>query len=287
MFGFFKRFLLSENQDYPVINADSFDEAHPPTQTKSQQFGPCYVESEFDWKNARKVISSAKNIVFFTGAGISSESGLPIYRSGDEETLNIKEAENVVTTVALHHTPEKVWEWSEGWRINIANTNPSYAHRCIAEIERKHNVHVVTQNLDDLHERAYSSQVTHLHGLLSAPFCASCHNIYSFSGSETSQITQLKKCVCGDSVRTGAVLFGEAVPLSQVQKAEQVISNADLLFVIGSSLKVMPSSRYPFIAAEQGIKIIQINPQKTALDQHATMNIRAGASEAMKKLFDI
>lgn len=181
-----------------------------------------------------------KKLVVFSGAGMSAESGINTFRDSDGlwEQYRI---EDVATPEAWKRDPELVQHFYNQRRKNILAAKPNAAHQLIAELEDVFDVHVITQNIDDLHERAGSSKVIHLHGNIrlaktSGPNCQYSTEFYSVEGTELD----LNKHFCKDGypLRPHVVWFGEAVPA--YADAQDCVQNADIFIVIGTSLQVYP-----------------------------------------------
>jgi len=181
-----------------------------------------------------------KKLVIFSGAGMSAESGINTFRDSDGlwEQYRI---EDVATPEAWKRDPELVQRFYNQRRKNILSAKPNAAHLLIAELEEFFDVHVITQNIDDLHERAGSSQVIHLHGNIrlaksSGPNAQYSTEFYPVEGSELD----LSKHFCKDDypLRPHVVWFGEAVPA--YADAQDCVQDADIFIVIGTSLQVYP-----------------------------------------------
>lgn len=176
-------------------------------------------------------------IVFFTGAGVSAESGLRTFRDSDGlwERYRI---EDVATPEAWRRDPRLVLDFYNARREQVLNARPNPAHLAIAELEKHFEVHVVTQNIDDLHERAGSTRVLHLHGeILKARSTIDPRLITPVNGP---YLSMGDKCVLGSQLRPHIVWFGEEVPL--LPTAAALIAQADVLAVVGSSLQVYPAA---------------------------------------------
>ncbi len=176
-------------------------------------------------------------LVVLTGAGISAESGLRTFRDSDGlwEGYNI---EDVATPEAWERDPELVQEFYNERRRQVVAAEPNAAHFALAALERNYDVEIVTQNIDDLHERAGSKKVTHLHGIITKSQSDINPNItYPISGTE---INMGECCELGSQLRPHVVWFGEAVPMIEV--AATICSKADLFILIGTSLAVYPAA---------------------------------------------
>jgi NAD-dependent deacetylase len=181
-----------------------------------------------------------KKLVVFSGAGMSAESGINTFRDSDGlwEQYRIEE---VATPEAWTKNPELVQRFYNARRKNILEAQPNAAHQLIAELEDDFDVYVITQNIDDLHERAGSSKVIHLHGNIrlaktSGPNCQYTSEFYPIEGSELDLNQHF--CKAGYPLRPHVVWFGEAVPA--YQEAQYCVQDADIFVVIGTSLQVYP-----------------------------------------------
>ena len=178
-----------------------------------------------------------KNIVVFTGAGISAESGIKTFRGSDGLWENYR-IEDVATPGAWHKDKALVLEFYNQRRLQCLNAKPNAAHKGLAQLEKKFNVTVITQNIDNLHERAGSSNVVHLHGEITKSRSTLDESlVYTIDG------TELKigdTCEKGSQLRPHIVWFGEEVPMIEI--ACRIVSKADIFVVIGSSLLVYPAA---------------------------------------------
>jgi len=178
-----------------------------------------------------------KKIVVLTGAGISAESGLKTFRDSDGlwEGYNI---EDVATPEAWRRNPEMVQEFYNLRRKSVMEAQPNAAHYALAKLEKKFDVTVITQNIDDLHERAGSTNVVHLHGIITRSQSDKNPNLtYPVNGWE---IRMGEVCELGSQLRAHVVWFGEAVPM--IEKAARICTEADIFILVGSSLAVYPAA---------------------------------------------
>jgi len=178
-----------------------------------------------------------KNIVIFTGAGISAESGLKTFRAADglwEE----HRIEDVATPDAWRRDPELVLRFYNERRRGVIAAQPNKAHRALAELEASAHVRIITQNIDDLHERAGSNHVLHLHGeIMQARSSIDEHCLYDTRGND---IHIGDVCELGSQLRPHVVWFGEAVPM--MEPAVELVEQADIFLVVGTSLAVYPAA---------------------------------------------
>ena len=195
-----------------------------------------------------------KKIVVFTGAGISVESGLPTFRGADGlwEGYRIEE---VATPEAWQRIAELVQRFYNMRRKDCIRVEPNAAHRYLANMEKDFDVQIITQNIDDLHERAGSSKVLHLHGQIRKSQSSKNPNlVYDIEGDE---IAMDATCELGSPLRPHVVWFGEAVP--NMVEASRLVRDADVFIIIGTSLQVYPAANLLF-DCKPGCQIILIDP---------------------------
>ena len=177
------------------------------------------------------------HIVIFTGAGISEESGLPTFRGGGGLWHNHR-IEDIASIEALEDHPERVIEFYNMRRQNLRAAKPNAAHYALASLETRFRVTTLTQNVDDLHERAGATQVIHLHGELMQARSTLDPNYVIKLGERDIQMGD--RCPRGGQLRPDIVLFGES--LTRMEEAERIAAEADLFIVIGTSLQVFPAA---------------------------------------------
>jgi NAD-dependent deacetylase len=214
-----------------------------------------------------------KHIVVLSGAGISAESGLKTFRDNDGLWENHR-VEEVATPEAWRRDRALVLRFYNERRKALLAAEPNDGHRIIAGWEKDHRVTVVTQNVDDLHERAGSTSVIHLHGeLMKARSTADAQLVYPLTGWE---LKEGDRCEKGAQLRPHIVWFGEEVPL--MAEAEAVVATADVLVVVGSSLQVYPAAGLAF-SAPPGARRILIDPRPAVAEGFETL--AAVASEGL------
>ncbi|RMG79984.1 MAG: NAD-dependent deacylase [Bacteroidetes bacterium] len=223
-----------------------------------------------------------KNIVIFSGAGVSAESGLSTFRDngGLWDKYNVME---VATPEAWILNPKKVLHFYNLRRKQVIEAAPNEAHRLIAEMEKYFNVHVITQNIDDLHERAGSSKVLHLHGEIRKARSEKNPNlIYEIDGWE---LNLGDKAEDGAQLRPDVVWFGEDVP--NMKKAFEIAQIADIMIVVGTSLSVAPASFViNYIREDTDLFLIDPNPAKKIKHRKTTV-IPKKASEGIRDVFEL
>ena len=232
--------------------------------------------------NAVEWLANARRLVVFTGAGVSAESGIPTFR-GQQSGLWAKfDPAQLASATAFRNDPALVWGWYEWRRAQVAQARPNAAHLAIATLEQHvPALVVVTQNVDDLHERAGSRDVIHLHGSLQAARCFACARLHALAecpSSETkASLLEPPRCShCNGKIRPGVVWFGEDLPELELRTAFKSARNADLLLSVGTSAMVYPAARIPEIAREHGAHVVHINTEPVDTKDAITLTGRAG-----------
>lgn len=216
------------------------------------------------------------HIVILSGAGISAESGIKTFRDSDGLWENHR-VEDVATPEAWHQDPELVLGFYNARRQQIRKAEPNPAHLALVELEKAFQVTVITQNIDDLHERAGSSTVLHLHGeILKARSTLDARLVYNLGHND---IHAGDICDKGSQLRPHIVWFGEDVPMYPV--AHEITQTADLVIVVGTSLQVQPAS---FLASAAPAHIARIVVDPKAEANVPAFYLRAPAGEALPKL---
>lgn len=222
-----------------------------------------------------------KRIVFLTGAGISKESGIPTFREAGDGLWENYDVEEVATSRAIRSNPELVYKFINELRNKYKDCKPNSAHRDIAELEKEYEVVVITQNIDNLHEQAGSTNVIHLHGDLSKVRAVDDDNLlFDYEEDITPEST-----INGHKVRPHIVLFGEAVP--NIEIASKILCDADICVVIGTSFNVYPAAGLvQYVPYGNPIYYIDPNPAYTP-DYPDIKVIKATATEGMKELLKL
>ncbi|MEL7559151.1 NAD-dependent deacylase [Stutzerimonas chloritidismutans] len=210
----------------------------------------------------------ARHVVVFSGAGVSAESGIPTFRDSLTGLWERFDATSLATPEAFRADPALVWGWYEWRRMKVMHAQPNPAHRTIAELARHvPRLTLVTQNVDDLHERAGSSDVIHLHGSLHQPRCFSCGERPDTSPTmpdepEAGRRLEPPCCMaCGGQLRPGVVWFGESLPTEALNTAFAAAKSCDLLISVGTSGMVYPAAEVPGLAWHAGAVVVHVNPQ--------------------------
>jgi len=228
-------------------------------------------------------LKKAKSVVFFTGAGISAESGIPTFR-GKDGIWNKLKPEELANFDAFIRNPEMVWEWYNHRKKIIHNSQPNAGHLAIAEMQNYFNeVTVVTQNIDNLHRRAGSKIVYELHGNIERNFCVDCKK---FKNEELDFSGGIPRCDCGGLIRPDVVWFGEMLPEQQFSSSEKAAMNSNIFFVVGTSAVVYPAAGLIYTAKYSGSVIVEINIEETELSSHADYSFFGKAGEILPKILN-
>ncbi len=217
------------------------------------------------------LIKNSKKIVFFGGAGVSTESGIPDFRSKDgiyNQKYNYP-PEEILSHNFFMNNPKAFYKFYKD-KLNSLNSQPNITHYKLAQLEKKGKVTaIVTQNIDGLHQKAGSKNVLELHGSILNNYCLKCHKYYDANYIFSSK--DIPICECGGMIKPDVVLYGEPLPEDIWKEAIKKIEEADLLIVGGTSLTVYPASL--LINYFKGNNIILINRSKTNYDTKATLII--------------
>ena len=225
-------------------------------------------------------INEIKKIAFVTGAGISQESGIPTFRGKDGLWRN-HDAMRLASIDAFYEDPKLVWEWYNDRRRNILQALPNQGHKAIAELEKYAQVVVLTQNVDELHQRAGSSNVQELHGSIIKIKCTVC----DFKDRVSTEYGDgLPICKCGNILRPDVVWFGESLPQDVWGRAIDFASQCDLMIVVGTSLVVSPANTLPNYARRNNAVIIEINPSSTEMSPNMDLSIRETGTSSLPRL---
>ena len=221
--------------------------------------------------------------VVLTGAGISTESGIPDFRSGAGIWRQFDPVE-VATIDAFLADPRKVWEFYALRLDVVGNAQPNDGHRALADLERRGWVHaVVTQNIDMLHSRAGSENVVEVHGSIRTSSCLDCGTVVPLA--RVVELLPVPHCPsCGRVLKPDVVMFGELLPEAAMTRATELVAGAGVLLVVGSSLEVYPVAALPLDALAAGAALAIVNRGATQFDRRAEITIDGAAGETLRAL---
>ncbi len=242
-----------------------------------------------DYKKAVEIIKNSKFTVAFTGAGISVESGIPPFRG--PIGLWSKYDPKILDINFFMQNPAESWKYiKEIFYDYMQNVNPNKAHYFLAELEKNGILKgIITQNIDNLHQKAGSKNVIEFHGTASRLECIECKNKYPSENTSLDNLPPL--CPnCKGILKPDFVFFGEPIPADAFEKSIYLMENADTVLVIGTTGEIMPASELPYIAKSRGAKIIEINIEPSNYTNKITdifLNDKATvAAEKLEKNFN-
>ncbi len=239
---------------------------------------------------AADLIRTSQRSVSLTGAGISTPSGIPDFRSPLDGLWTRYEPMEVASLTAFRHNPENFYRWLHPMAVQIYSAQPNPAHQALARLQNAGYISVIiTQNIDGLHRQAGAKDVLEVHGTLDSLTCTNCYEQYPAGEYlkayiDDCSIPYCKKC--GSILKPDVILYDEQLPLKTWHKADAASKACDLMLVLGTSLEVMPSARLPMEALEHGARLIIINNSETFMDDRAEVVIHADVAEVLPKIAD-
>jgi NAD-dependent protein deacetylase/lipoamidase len=232
-----------------------------------------------------QLVESGRPCVVLTGAGVSTESGIPDFRSPTGIWAKYDPRE-YATIDAFEADPEKVWKFYALRYRALTEARPNDAHLALAELEARGFVAaIVTQNIDLLHERAGSREVIEVHGSIRECVCLSCGARYGLD--EVLRMLEeapVPRCTCGAVLKPGVVMFGELLDAASIDRAFQLARETKLLLVVGSTLEVQPVAGLPWETVTAGGDVAIVNLGPTAFDARAALKLDAKAGEVLRAL---
>jgi NAD-dependent deacetylase len=230
-------------------------------------------------------LGACDRLVVLTGAGVSSESGVPTFR-GEEGLWRQHRAEELATWEAFERDPELVWQWYDYRREIVAEATPNRAHEAIARLEGGYDDFVlVTQNTDGLHDRAGSSTPVELHGNIWRARCVREQVVFDLPDTPLSVLPPVCER-CGALLRPDVVWFGEPLPARAYDASYEAASRCDAMLVVGTSAVVRPAASLPLVAKHAGAIVVEANTQYTAISALIDATILGKAGETLPALID-
>ncbi|MBC7081411.1 MAG: NAD-dependent deacylase [Thermoplasmatales archaeon] len=230
-------------------------------------------------KEVANEIKKSKFCIALTGAGISTESGIPDFRSKDGiwSRYDINEYGTIESFI---RNPSKVWRLFEEMIKSFSEAKPNKAHLSLAEMEREGIIKaIITQNVDNLHAKAGSKNIIEFHGNFSILKCIKCGKKYELE-------KMVRICECGGLVKPNIIMFGEEIPKDAIEKSFELAEKCDLILVVGTSCSVYPAGYIPIIAKRNGAKIVEINKEETEITHLADYVLRGKCGEIISKIFE-
>jgi NAD-dependent deacetylase len=244
-------------------------------------------------EQAVDVLQKAKKVVFFTGAGISADSGIPTYREKLSGVWAGFDPRDLETAKAFRENPALVWGWYLWRRLRVAQAEPNAAHLAVARMaDSQHQVSVITQNIDDLHERVGSLNVVHLHGSLAMPKCFACHRPAVVSPDQSAvpdngALIESARCQRGNGkMRPAVVWYGEDLPPQAWKAVVLLVKDCDLLISVCTSGIVMPAAGLPDLALASGASVIHVNKADVAMGEEREFMLMGAAAEVLPMLLE-
>lgn len=251
-----------------------------------RQYGDAVLATESDIDLLAGLLADAARIVAFTGAGISTESGIPDYR-GPGGVWSTGKPPTLGDFLGNEATRREYWDRRRTGYRELAATEPNPGHRALVELERTGRLlGTITQNIDGLHQKAGADpdRVVELHGTSHAVRCLTCGTVWPASEIQErlERTTGEPRChVCEGPLRAATVLFGEPMPVEPLRRAIALAQEADLMLVVGSSLVVQPAARLPVIAKQAGARLAMIDREPTPLDPLADLVVIGDAGPTL------
>jgi len=236
-------------------------------------------------QRAGRLLAQARQAVALTGAGLSTPSGIPDFRSQDTGLWENYDPLEIATFQAFRRRPAEFFNWIRPLARRMFQAQPNAAHQALADLKNAGVVkHIITQNIDGLQQRAGASGVIELHGDIYTGTCVNCYAIYRSSQFYADFIE--RACVpycpeCGGIIKPNVILFGEALPVRALMVAKRAVAECDVLLIAGSSLEVAPASDLPMLARSHQAQLIIVNQGSTYMDDFCDLLIQSDVALAL------
>lgn len=239
--------------------------------------------------SAADLIRRARHLVVLTGAGISTPSGIPDFRSIKSGLWNKANPLIVASLSMFRIRPSLFFDWIRPMVRTFLDALPNPAHLALAQLEQLGNLKaIVTQNIDALHQKAGSNNVIEVHGHIRQATCVRCYKVVSTDTILSSlDHSQVPRCTCGGVLKPNVILVGEQLPVREINAARHQTTHCDLMLVVGSSLTTTPVSDLPLIAKDQGAQLIVVNGQPTPIDKYADIVIRRDVALVLPQIVSL
>ncbi len=237
-------------------------------------------EAQEQLAEVARLLAQAQRVVVLTGAGISAESGIATFRDARLGYWSQFDPEALASPEGFARDPGLVWRWYMERYRGLLQAQPNRGHQALAALAvNTPQLTLATQNIDDLHERAGSRAVLHLHGSLNSFRCQRCKRPHLLTSDEQHSVTPPSCLTCGALVRPGVVWFGEMLPDGMLQTVWQAARACDLFLVVGTSGVVMPAAALPEVARNAGATVVEVNvtPSEVTSAAHHFLKGKAGA----------
>lgn len=230
-------------------------------------------------------LSTAQSVICLTGAGASAESGIATFRDAQTGLWSKFDPATLASQAGFAADPGLVWRWYMERLTAIEAATPNAGHRALAQLAQQiRHFTLVTQNVDDLHERAGHAHVLHLHGRITKFRCNLCGADYALQQAERVAVEPPRCLACGDRVRPAVVWFGENLPGRVLDAAWRAAEQATIVLVIGTSGLVYPAAQLPLVAKQHGALIVDMNPDCTPISEIADYFLQGASGEILPAL---
>jgi NAD-dependent deacetylase len=234
---------------------------------------------------AAQLLAAARTVACLTGAGVSAESGVATFRDSDTGLWSQFDPAQLASQQGFAADPGLVWRWYMQRLDKVSAVQPNPGHLALSELESLvPEFTLITQNVDDLHERSGSRSVLHLHGSISHFRCNACRTPYTLTHEDRLADTPPICPQCGDLVRPDVVWFGEMLPRETLAQAQRAAESCDIMLVVGTSGEVYPAAELPYVAQENGAAIIEVNPERTPITPLANVVLNGPSGEVLPRL---
>ncbi|MGE5123672.1 MAG: SIR2 family NAD-dependent protein deacylase [Acidobacteriaceae bacterium] len=239
-------------------------------------------------QRASELITQSQRVVVLTGAGISTPSGIPDFRSPGTGLWTRFVPMEVASLSAFRYDPEQFYKWFHPLAIHIISAKPNPAHVALAKMQASGRIStIITQNIDGLHTRSGVKDVIEVHGTLNTLTCTECFRQVSSARIIQAYIDHcaIPHCQeCGGILKPDVILYEEQLPVKAWSQAEAASKGCDLMLIVGTSLEVMPSARLPILALEHEAKVVVINNAATYIDVRAEVVIHANVADIIPRI---
>ena len=234
------------------------------------------------------ILKEATYVVALTGAGISTPSGIPDFRSPSSGLWEHDDPMEVANIQTFKRSPERFFDWMRPLLKTMLVAAPNAAHLALAQLEKSGVLKaVITQNIDTLHKKAHSETVYEVHGHMRESTCLRCYTVYPAEATADALLerNEIPHCpACGGVLKPNIILFGEMLPVRVMNAAKKAVRQCDVIIAIGSSLAVAPVGDLPMLAKSLGAKFIIINLGETYADSMADVVIHADVVDVLPKI---
>lgn len=239
---------------------------------------------------AARLLAGSRYAIALTGAGVSTPSGIPDFRSPDSGLWSTHDPFEVASLSTFYRNPEAFFDWLRPLARRMLVAEPNPAHVALARLEAMGVLKaLITQNIDVLHTRAGSQNVYEVHGHIRTATCVACRREEAVGNLIRQFVAsgEIPRCpACGEILKPDVILMGEMLPARVIEGAEREVARCDVMLVAGSSLEVTPVSSLPFIALARGARLIIVNHEDTYLDEDASVVIHDDVAKVLPALAD-